>query len=185
MSEDRLTGVLDAAYTCLTKYGVRRTTMDDIAGEAGISRSAVYLQVRNKDDAFRRLAERLHQQALDRARRAAAADAPPAARIREILVAKLDLVLALVGDSPHAAELLDSKARLFGDICHSFTAELRTILVDQFTRAGAAHPEQAADIAITLVLGLEARPDAAELLAPATDALLRGLLGAQDRRPHD
>jgi hypothetical protein len=110
---------------------------------------------------------------------------PPAGRIREILVAKLDLVLALVGDSPHAAELLDSKARLFGDICHSFTAELRTILVDQFTRAGATHPEQAADIAITLVLGLEARPDAAELLAPATDALLRGLLGAQDRRPHD
>ncbi|MFI8083682.1 TetR/AcrR family transcriptional regulator [Kitasatospora sp. NPDC086009] len=56
---------------------MRRTTMDDIAGAMGVSRSAVYQYVRGKDDAFRRLAERLHRQALARARRAAAApDAP-------------------------------------------------------------------------------------------------------------
>ncbi|GAA2611555.1 TetR family transcriptional regulator [Actinomadura fulvescens] len=42
--------------------------MDDIAREAGISRSAVYQYVRTKDDAFRRLAERLHNDAFDRAR---------------------------------------------------------------------------------------------------------------------
>ncbi|MZE77920.1 TetR family transcriptional regulator, partial [Streptomyces sp. SID5475] len=74
MGGDRLTEVLDATYDCLTRYGVRRTTVDDIAGAMGVSRSAVYQYVRGKDDAVRRLAERLHTRALERARRAASAD---------------------------------------------------------------------------------------------------------------
>ncbi|MFE2737809.1 TetR/AcrR family transcriptional regulator [Streptomyces sp. NPDC059349] len=43
MGADRLDEVLDAAYDCLTRYGVRRTTMDDIASTMGVSRSAGYL----------------------------------------------------------------------------------------------------------------------------------------------
>ncbi|MFD5052876.1 TetR/AcrR family transcriptional regulator [Streptomyces tendae] len=108
MSTDRLDEVLDATYDCLTRYGVRRTTMDDIATTMGVSRSAVYQYVRNKDDAFRRLAARLHHRALERARRAAAdEDAPYPERIQGILAAKLDLVLELNGASPHTAELID------------------------------------------------------------------------------
>ncbi|MGP3998714.1 TetR/AcrR family transcriptional regulator [Streptomyces sp. 8N706] len=73
MGADRLGEVLDATYDCPTRYGVRRTTMDDIASAMGMSRSAVYQYVRSKDDAFRQLAHRLHAQALERARQAAAA----------------------------------------------------------------------------------------------------------------
>jgi AcrR family transcriptional regulator len=76
MGADRLAEVLDATYECLARYGVRRTTMDDVAAVMGMSRSSLYLYVRSKDDALRRLAERLHAQALERARRAATDDAP-------------------------------------------------------------------------------------------------------------
>ncbi|WP_435865480.1 helix-turn-helix domain-containing protein [Streptomyces spectabilis] len=55
MAADRLPEVLDATYACLSRYGVRRTTMDDIAREMGVSRSAVYQYVRGKEDAVRRL----------------------------------------------------------------------------------------------------------------------------------
>ncbi|MDJ0466227.1 hypothetical protein [Streptomyces sp. H27-C3] len=41
-------------------------------------------------------------------------------------------MLDLSGDSPHTAELLDEKARLFGDICHGFTADLRGLLMEVF-----------------------------------------------------
>ncbi|MFJ1601228.1 TetR/AcrR family transcriptional regulator [Streptomyces sp. NPDC088261] len=188
MATDRLTEVLDATYECLTRYGVRRTTMDDIASVMGVSRSAVYQYVNGKDDAFRRLAERLHTEALVRAGRAAAADAPYAERVRGVLDAKLRLVLRLTGDSPHTAELMDAKARLFGDLCHGFTAELRALLTELFTEASAhagttLPPPDAADVCLALVTGLESHPDAARLLPPATDALLTGLLGGapQDR----
>ncbi|MGW5737344.1 MULTISPECIES: TetR/AcrR family transcriptional regulator [Streptomyces] len=182
MGTDRLDEVLDATYDSLTRYGVRRTTMDDIASSMGVSRSAVYQYVRNKDDAFRKLAERLHAEALARARRAAAKDASAAERVRGVLAAKLDLVLRLAGDSPHSAELLDAKGRLLGDICHGFTGSLRELLVELFTEAGtpaAVEPAEAADICIALVMGLESAPDGRLLFGPATDALLTGLLGSQ------
>ncbi|GGV56252.1 hypothetical protein GCM10010277_57360 [Streptomyces longisporoflavus] len=186
MATDRLDEVLDATYDSLTRYGVRRTTMDDIASTMGVSRSAVYQYVRNKDDAFRKLAERLHAEALARARQAAAEDAPIAERIRGVLDAKLDLVLRLAGDSPHSAELLDEKTRLFGDICHGFTGSLRRILVDLFAEAGtpaSANPGEAADICIALVMGLESVSDGRDLFVPATDALLTGLLGSPVTTP--
>ena len=168
---DRLAEVLDAAYTCLTRYGVRRTTMDDIAQEMGVSRSAVYQYVRNKDDAFRRLAGQLHEQALAEARRIAGTDAPAAERVHGILAAKLRLVRQLTGDSPHSAELLDAKARLFGGICHAFTAELRDLLAGVLAETGVPAPADIADIFIALVMGLEARPDGERLLALATRTL--------------
>ncbi|MFG2503118.1 TetR/AcrR family transcriptional regulator [Streptomyces sp. NPDC048441] len=185
MSTDRLDEVLDATYDSLTRYGVRRTTMDDIASTMGVSRSAVYQYVRNKDDAFRKLAEHLHTEALARARQAAEEDASGAERIRGVLEAKLDLVLRLAGDSPHSAELLDAKARLFGDICHGFTGSLRRLLIDLFTEAGTApgvRPAEAADSCIALVIGLESASDGRRLFGPATDALLTGLL-ATSRLP--
>ncbi|MFD9884576.1 TetR/AcrR family transcriptional regulator [Streptomyces alboflavus] len=201
MAGDRLTDVLDATYTCLSRYGVRRTTMDDIAGEMGVSRSAVYQYVRGKDDAVRQLARRLHDRALDRAAAAATADAPAAERIHGILAAKLDLVLDLAGGAGHVAELLDAKARLSGDICDAFTDRIRELLTEQFTGTGVAAaptgaaeatstpalatatpltPAQAADICLALVIGLESLPAAAHLLRPATDALLTGLLPAPE-----
>ncbi|MCL8011520.1 TetR/AcrR family transcriptional regulator [Streptomyces sp. AS02] len=189
MAADRLDEVLDAAYDCLTRYGVRRTTMDDIALRMGVSRSAVYQYVRGKDDAFRQLAARLHTRALRRARDAATAeDASYTTRVRGVLAAKLDLARGLTGDSPHTAELLDDKARLFGDICGTFTADLRQLLTALFTEAGTSatiEPAEAADICLALVSGLEAAPDGERLLGPATEALLTGLMTAGDAHGHD
>ncbi|WP_406256204.1 TetR/AcrR family transcriptional regulator [Streptomyces chartreusis] len=180
MAADRLDHVLDAAYDCLTRYGARRTTMDDIATTMGVSRSAVYQYVRGKDDAFRQLSARLHSQALRRAREAATAeDTSYATRVQGVLAVKLDLVRRLTGDSPHTAELLDDKARLCGDLCGSFTAGLRQLLVALFAAAGttaATGPEDAADVCLAMVAGLETTPDGERLLGPATDALLTGLL---------
>ncbi|HEU0127662.1 MAG TPA: helix-turn-helix domain-containing protein [Pseudonocardiaceae bacterium] len=103
----RVGPILDAAYVCFTRYGVRRTTMDDIAREAGISRAAVYQYVRNKEDAFRRLARRLLEEALASARVAVESPGGLTERLTAALETKLDLTLGLWRDSPaHAAELL-------------------------------------------------------------------------------
>ncbi|MGW3659098.1 TetR/AcrR family transcriptional regulator [Streptomyces sp. NPDC005151] len=158
---------------------MRRTTMDDIASTMGVSRSGVPVrpqQGRRLPPARRTL----HDQALARARRAAAdTGATYPDRVRGVLAAKLDLVLELSGDSPHTAELLDNKARLSGGICTAFTDALRRLLTDLFTETGTAagvEPEQAADICIALVIALEQAVDARELLPRASDALMAGLL---------
>jgi AcrR family transcriptional regulator len=180
MNTSRLQDVLDATYSCIVRFGVRRTTMDDIAQAAGMSRSALYQYVRSKDDAVRKVAERLHDRATQRATAAAMADVPPAMRVQGILQAKLDLVLELAGDSPNAAELLDAKTRLYGDVCTGFTDRVESLLVEVFTEAGTSDvsPKDAAAICVALVVGLEHAPYNARLLPPAVRVLTEGLLAS-------
>lgn len=40
--------IFDAATACFERHGVGRTTMDDIAREAGVSRAAIYYHFPNK-----------------------------------------------------------------------------------------------------------------------------------------
>jgi len=42
--------ILDAAAVCFGRRGVRRTTIEDIAAEAGVSRITVYRQIGNRDE---------------------------------------------------------------------------------------------------------------------------------------
>jgi AcrR family transcriptional regulator len=164
MSDDRIERILDAAYACFARHGVRRTTMDDISAAAEMSRPAVYQYVRNKDDAFRRLATRLFDTALAQAHAAASTGGPLAERLHRMLAVKLELTLQLWQDSPHAAELLDAGARLSGALVERFTAQLRELVTTTVSAAAergevslrGTSAAEVADIALALTRGLEA-----------------------------
>jgi len=190
MSDEPIDRILAAAYACFTRHGVRRTTMDDIATAAGMSRPAVYQHVRNKDDAFRRLGTRLFDGAVRQAEAAAEQDAPLSDRVHDVLATKLELSLQLRRDSPHAAELLDESARLSGALVEGFTAAIKQLLTDAITAAArrreidlrGAGADEIADIALALNSGLEA--DSTEPADPdrlrrrlrlATELLVAGL----------
>ncbi|MEW2380473.1 helix-turn-helix domain-containing protein [Micromonospora sp. NPDC047707] len=157
MSSDRLETILAAAYECFTRHGVRRTTMDDIAAAAGMSRPAVYQYVRNKDDAYRRLAERLFADSLAEARRAAAdPTASTAERLVTVLGAKLDLTLTLHRESRHAAELLDESTKLTGDLVEAYTRELTDVVAAALADRAGPRARAVADVLVALTRGLEA-----------------------------
>src|SRR5262249_25635429 len=101
----------------------------------------IYQYVRNKDDAFRRLAQRLCDEALTRAR--AVRSGPLPRRLTAILDTKLDLTLRLVQDSPHAAELLAGTTTISADVVEAYTAAVTAV-------AAAAIAEAARDGEITL-----------------------------------
>ncbi len=44
--------ILDAAIRVFMRYGIRRTTMADIAGEAGLARQTLYTVFSNKEEVF-------------------------------------------------------------------------------------------------------------------------------------
>ncbi len=71
VSQERVNRILAAGYGCFAHHGLRKTTMDDIATAAGMSRPAVYQYVRNKQDVFRRLASVILDTALAQADAAA------------------------------------------------------------------------------------------------------------------
>ena len=57
--------VLDAVERCLTRYGVRRTSMTDVAKELGVARTTLYRQVPSLEEAMALLSSRRFHRYLD------------------------------------------------------------------------------------------------------------------------
>jgi TetR/AcrR family transcriptional regulator len=194
MPDEPVERIIDAAYVCFTRHGVRRTTMDDIAAAAEMSRPAVYQYVRNKDDVFRRLATRLFDSSMAVVFTAARDDGPLAKRMHDMLSAKLELTLRLYQDSPHAAELLDTGARLSGDLVEQFTITIRDVLSSAISTAErrgeialrGTDAAEIAEIGIALTYGLEADmadPDRSRhRLRLGIDLLVAGLAPTRNDR---
>jgi AcrR family transcriptional regulator len=122
--------ILKAAFSRFSRYGFRRTSMEDIATEAGVSRAALYLQFRNKEEIFRTLAENLQEAALARATAESTTDRPFAERLCAAIEAKTIEFVEIAYGSPHGAELMDETNRSCGDV----VAEARDRFLDLLTR---------------------------------------------------
>jgi len=56
-TDARQTAVLEAAVGVFARYGYRKTSMDEVARAAGVSRQGLYLQFANKEELFRKAVE--------------------------------------------------------------------------------------------------------------------------------
>jgi TetR/AcrR family transcriptional regulator len=181
MSVELSDPLLAAAFDSFARYGYARTTMGDVAGAAGMSRPAVYLRVRNKDELLRTVGAELLSASVARAKAAAndtAADI--GARVEGVLLAKLDLVLELAARSEHAVELLAAHARADADGSAAYTATIESLAAKPLRRLVSA--KRAREIAAMLtrcVMGFEAdldAPDAARArLHLLVELLMAGL----------
>ncbi len=48
--DERRQAILDGAHACFLQYGFAKTSLDDIAQRAGISRPLIYRKFKNKED---------------------------------------------------------------------------------------------------------------------------------------
>ena len=157
--------ILHAAFGRFSRYGYRRTSMEDIAAEAGVSRAALYLQFRNKEEIFRSLSHQLHDEALARAEAALSGDAPLGDRLRAAVEAKSLRFVEIAYSSPHGSELLDESNRLCGDLPVESARRFRDALARVLRRAAqrgeidlaAVHltAAQAAELFLQSVSGLK------------------------------
>ncbi len=158
--------ILAAAFTCFSRYGYKRVSLEQIAQETGISRAALYLHFRNKEDLFRALARQLLEEAHAAAEATAASPAPIAQRLQAIVDAKFGRIFERVWGSPHAAEILDENGKQCGDVLLEFRRRflrvLRGVLAEaeasgEIELAGAGlDAGEAAELLVDCVKGLEA-----------------------------
>jgi AcrR family transcriptional regulator len=120
--------VLDGAMRVFLSYGFARTTMDDIARAAEMSRPALYLLFRNKTDIFRAIALSMLDQMSETTRIELDGDRPFAERMMAAIDRSFIAMMGIITGSPHGAELLDMKNSLAGDIAASWREEMRTHL---------------------------------------------------------
>ncbi len=182
--------ILEGATTVFLAYGFQRTTMDDIARAAEISRPALYLLFRNKSDIYRALAADFLEVMLDHARQALAGDAPLPERLEGSLFCMLDHMTE-IEESPHGAEILDMKNSLAADIVTGGRAELlgliEAAIADEAQRRRVdlsdreLTPGILADMLLDAFDGLKLRalpPDARRTVVRHYIAIVSGTIGA-------
>lgn len=108
LNDPKEAAILRAAFECFARYGLRRTSMADIAEGAGMSRPALYLHYAGKEDIFNALV-RVH---FERSEKAVERVLAEPGQAEEILLAAFHAIdgeaVEAMLNSPHADEILSA-----------------------------------------------------------------------------
>ena len=124
--------ILAAAFTQFSRYGFRRTSMEGIARETGISRPSIYSYFENKEEIFRSLATSLHERTLGEAESALkgvpgrGVNLP--VRIEAALLARLGPFHEVVTQSTHGSEIADENDQRCGDLVRASQERFQRML---------------------------------------------------------
>jgi AcrR family transcriptional regulator len=103
------TRILDAAMLVFRRHGFRRSSIEQAAEAAGLTRQALYHHFESKEALFRAVIEQVYESALAAETEAAEAAEKAGGSLAEILVAevtgRLGHVIASFDGSPHIEEL--------------------------------------------------------------------------------
>ena len=177
--------ILDAAQSLFLRYGVRRTSIDDVAREAGIAKGTVYLYFDSKTALFAAIAERLCAATLARAKAIVAEARPPAERLVAFLDCYVGETQRMIAQSPHVAELTASKEAIAAAAYEAHDGRMASLLTGLLEEAGVAH-DAATEMFTAAAMGTLRTGDIAEepyraRLAMITNILLAGLVGEATR----
>src|SRR5258708_39993897 len=142
-NKDKQDRILDAAQRLFVRYGVKRTSVEDIVGEAGIAKGTLYLYYDSKDALFAAVAGRLCAKLLEEVHRAAIASASLTDRLVGLLDAYVGVLHRLVAESPHMAELTEGKQSIASASFVTFGLETRAILQRTLNEAGITRDDAA------------------------------------------
>ncbi len=154
---DRRTQILAVAERLLEHYGPGKTTVAEIAREAGLGVGTVYLEFHSKDDILAALSHRRHEQVLDAMR--AARERPAAdfaARFTAVMNAKVEALWSVTETGAHAADLVHCGQSAVQQEHQRFLQRERELLASLLSDAAAAGEFSVSDPAATASVVLTA-----------------------------
>ncbi len=148
--------VIDVARRLFGERGTTDVSMDEIASEAGVARSTVYVYFANRDELLRACLQRMHNQLIDAVAGSWEEDAEPSVRLERLIeemLARVDdspaffrLALVTQGAPSGSSEAVGSELALIG---LAVAGLIRDLVVDGIER-GEFRPIDP-DLAITLI----------------------------------
>ncbi|MEQ8298691.1 MAG: helix-turn-helix domain-containing protein [Nitratireductor sp.] len=181
--EARRDRIVEGAIRVFLAYGFQRTTMDDIARAAELSRPALYLDFKNKADIYRAIAARKFAESTDLLERALAGDGDIEARLMDGLDKSLFSMMRVFFEAPHGAEILDAKNSLAAEEMAAWRGRFLAIVADALAAeavlrsvdlgARGFSPDTLAALVLDGIDGMKARAAGPEEWAPAARRLVR------------
>ncbi|MCB8877897.1 TetR/AcrR family transcriptional regulator [Acidisoma silvae] len=142
VSDSGLQRILSAASTLFGRHGFQRTSMADIAREAGIARATLYLRFSDKSTVFEALASSLVDKAIVGAEAAWDIQAPLSTNLSKTMLAKELIFFRMLKDTPHGAELMGLQSEIISVQAARLSGEYEALLA----RRGVKAAEDGADL---------------------------------------
>lgn len=108
---DRKNQITQAALAVFALYGLRKTSMQDVAVQAGLSRPALYQYFRNKEDLIAACVDWVTEDGFANAEAAMKDGTPKVARVTAYLTAYMTYYHRLLISGPHSEDVLAIKTR--------------------------------------------------------------------------
>jgi AcrR family transcriptional regulator len=175
-AEARREGILDAAQVLILKHGLRGTSMEAIARQAGIAKPTLYAYFADKGAVFEALLERLIGAWRAEFFAALHGDGDVVQRIGQAMVAKHKAARRLLEASPHADELYEEHDRGWAAQFARFDAELAGIIETELAAAGVARARIVTQFFLAASYGIGRRAQSMAELGPAFRLLAERLL---------
>lgn len=145
ISEDpKQNAILTSAWDAFANYGFRKTSMDDIARGAGMSRPALYLYYKNKEAIFRSLSQNYYDLAARNVAQALAGQGSIEKVLTAAFLAQYDETVEVMMSSPHGAELMDTGFKACADIAETGERQFAILYADWLkaqAQAGQIRPD--------------------------------------------
>lgn len=106
-TSDTRQAILDAARSRFMHYGFKKTTIDDIAVDAGVGKGTVYLYFDGKEDILLTLVRMVKRNITEHMRAISTSLATPEEKLRRMILAKIIAVHDACQTSAHGIELVD------------------------------------------------------------------------------
>lgn len=135
--ETRQNAILNSAFQAFSAYGFRKTSMDDIARGAGMSRPAVYLYYKNKDAIVRCMTRHHYAEKIEAVGLALKAGGTVPEIVARAVGAQT-IGMAAILSSPHGLEMLDTSKSTASDIVAEGEAALADLYAEWLAREKAA-----------------------------------------------
>jgi AcrR family transcriptional regulator len=171
--------ILQEAQSLFIRYGVKRTSIDEVARAADIAKGTLYLYYESKEMLFAEVAKNICADILAEANKAAVMPAPLGERLVGILDAEIGVMHRLVEHSPHVRELTETKEAIASATFATLVRDINRLITTVLSEENIAR-QDAVEMFIAAAVGTTQSGDtSAELyrsrLRAIVDVLLVGL----------
>jgi AcrR family transcriptional regulator len=129
-SEDTRERILVAAIKRFSHFGYRRTSINDVAEEAGLARATIYLYWKSKEDLFIAGLERFHESSQSLAEKGAATHGTAAERIQAMIMAQYGATSDIVHGTASGHEVFEANLKLGNSFAEQCLRHGEEILID-------------------------------------------------------
>jgi AcrR family transcriptional regulator len=155
--------IVNAASIVFQRWGVNKTTMEDIACEAGKGKSTLYYYYKNKDEIFRDLAISKLNRVVIKAKISADQKNSSREKLKYYCLAMLNELKNLLDEYPIVKEELNNNKEFMKEISRLICKKHGAILLDflqkgmdagEFTHIQPSELNEVTNVTITIVFGL-------------------------------